>query len=254
MSALAFYIDAPLQSWGASSKFQYRETNRFPTKSAVVGLIAGALGIDKQQPGESDLLRPITALRMTVVHIDKIKTKPSRLNDFHTVGAGYRPISGSDKTSWQAMMCNHKASGGVKKTNGTPDGVITHRSYLCDASFAVLLQGDAGQLQRIQSALLDPVWGIWFGRKHCLPASPLTPTLGDDQEDAFNRLIEALPGMSPAPLNSFEYQEEVASSDDEDDGIFYQSDQPVAYGKHHGAVPAPYRARGIRQHRPQHST
>ena len=53
MPALAFYIDAPMQSWGAASKFQYRETNPFPTKSALVGLIASALGIDKHQPNEA---------------------------------------------------------------------------------------------------------------------------------------------------------------------------------------------------------
>lgn len=251
MSALAFYIDAPLQSWGASSKFQYRETNRFPTKSAVVGLIAGALGIDKHQADETNLIVPLAQIELTVVRLPKSKSTPSRLTDFHTVGAGYKPINGSDKSSWQALMCNHKASGGVKKTNGTPDGVITHRAYLTDATFAVLLEGDPEQLQRIQSALLDPIWGVWFGRKHCLPASPLTPTLGDDRQDALNRLLEALPGLSPAPLESFEYQEEVPTNDNED-GIFYQSDQPVAFGQHHGAVPAPYRARGIRQHRPTH--
>ena len=39
MDSLAFYLDAPLQSWGASSKFQHRQTNSFPTKSAVVGLL-----------------------------------------------------------------------------------------------------------------------------------------------------------------------------------------------------------------------
>lgn len=249
MPALAFYIDAPMQSWGASSKFQYRETNRFPTKSAVVGLIAGALGIDKHQVNESEQLRPIAELQLTVVRLHKSKIDPSRFTDFHTVGAGYKPINGSDKSSWQAMMCNHKASGGVKKTNGIPDGVITHRSYLTDASFAALLQGDEKTLQSIHSALLDPVWGIWFGRKTCLPASPLTPTLGDDRQDALNRLLEALPGMEPAPIQSFEYQEEVVADGDAD-GIFYQSDQPVAYGAHHGAVPTPYRARGICQCRP----
>lgn len=248
MPALAFYIDAPLQSWGVSSKFQYRETNRFPTKSAIIGLIAAALGIDKHQANEGEQLRPVAKLKMTVVRLHKSNTQAARLTDFHTVGAGYKPISGSDKTSWQAMMCNHKASGGIKKTNGLPDGVITHRSYLTDARFVVFLEGDAEQLNPIQSALLDPVWGIWFGRKACLPATPLTPTLGADKDDAFKRLLDRLPDSAPASLESFEYQEEVTTGST-DSGIFYQSDQPVAYGQHHGAVPTPYRARGIYQHR-----
>lgn len=239
MSALAFYIDAPLQSWGASSKFQHRDTNSFPTKSAVVGLIASALGIDKHQAKESELLRPIAVLKLTVVRLLRAAIPPTRFTDFHTVGGGY-----SKKAPlWEKMSIPPKASGAPFGT------VITHRAYLTDTTFAVLLEGDSEQLQRIQSALLDPIWGVWFGRKTCLPASPLTPTLGDDRQDALNRLLETLPGQSPAPLDAFEYQEEVSASDDAN-GIFYQSDQPVAFGEHHGAVPAPYRARGIRQHRP----
>lgn len=240
MPTLAFYIDAPMQSWGASSRFQYRETNAFPTKSALVGLIAGALGIDKHHPAEAEQLRPLGDLKLTVVRLQKSNVSPSRFTDFHTVGGGY------DKKAplWEKMSIPQKASGAPFGT------VITRRAYLTDASFAALFEGDLALLKRIQAALLDPVWGVWFGRKTCLPASPLTPTLGADRQDALNQLLDRLPQMKAAPLAQFEYQEEVASSDDAD-GVFYQSDQPVAFGQHHGAVPAPYKARGIAQRRPR---
>lgn len=240
MPTLAFYIDAPMQSWGASSKFQYRETNGFPTKSALVGLIAGALGIDKHQLTEAEQLKPLAELKLTVVRLDRPKITPTRLTDFHTVGGGYDKKA----TLWEKMSIPQKASGAPFGT------VITRRSYLTDASFAALLEGDPALLERIQTALLDPVWGIWFGRKTCLPASPLTPTLGEDRQNALDQLLDGLPHMAAAPLDQFEYQEEVATSDDAD-GIFYQSDQPVAFGQHHGAVPAAYKARGIAHRRPQ---
>ena len=84
MQALAFYIDAPLQSWGSASKFQHRETNRFPTKSAIVGLIAAAMGINKHSEDEATELAPIVDLKLTVVRLEK-KAKPSsRFTDFHT--------------------------------------------------------------------------------------------------------------------------------------------------------------------------
>jgi CRISPR system Cascade subunit CasD len=244
MPALAFYIDAPLQSWGASSKYQHRESNSFPTKSGIIGLIGAALGVDKHLVDEAEHLRPLVEVRFTAVKLGATKHHSGRLTDFHTVGGGY------DKTiKWEKMCIPQKA-----KTGGPSWTVLTYRSYLTDARFVILLDGpDLELLVKVHAALLNPVWGIWFGRKHCIPASPLTPTLGEDRDEAFNRLLEALPGTSPAPLDSFEYQEEATSSGDEDDGIFYQSDQPVAYGQHHGAVPTPYRARGIRQHRPQHS-
>jgi CRISPR system Cascade subunit CasD len=251
MSALAFYIDAPLQSWGGSSKFQYRETNNFPTKSAIVGLIAAAMGIDKHGDGEAEALAPLVELALTCVKRNKSTSVSTRLSDFHTVGGGYAPLNGHDNTSWEAMMCNHKASGGIKKTNGSPDTVVTHRSYLTDAAFVVILEGDTVLLDRIRNALLNPVWGVWFGRKTCLPATPLTPVLAADPQAALDALLDVIPGEEKVDLGHTEYQQEVSSAEAIPAGSFQQSDQPTAFGDHHGAVPAPYRSRTLLHHRPQ---
>lgn len=238
MQALAFYIDAPLQSWGGSSKFQHRETNRFPTKSAIVGLIAAAMGIDKHSDNEVTELAAIVDLKLTVVRLEKPKIASSRFTDFHTVGGGY-----DKKKLWEKMSIPAKANG------ASPNTVLTYRSYLTDSKFIVLLEGGPETLAQIKNALEDPVWGIWFGRKACLPASPLSPRIEDSREVAFEALLESLPGQSPESLKDFEYQEEIDAEAASDDA-FYQSDQPIAFGKHHGAVPAAYRARGLRQHRP----
>ena len=240
MPTLAFYIDAPLQSWGASSKFQHRETNGFPTKSAIVGLIAGALGIDKYGSTEVTDLQPIADLKLTVVRINKGQQMSSRFTDFHTVGGGYNKKA----TLWEKMSIPKKASGAPFGT------VITRRSYLTDANFVALLEGDEDMLNQIHTALLDPAWGIWFGRKTCLPASPLSPHVGDSRQAALDRLLSFLPGHTITPLERFEYQEEIDAAT-HIDGTFHQSDQPIAFGQHHGAVPAAYRARSIRQHRPK---
>lgn len=233
MPALAFYIDAPLQSWGASSKFQYRESNAFPTKSALVGIIAAAMGIDKNSEHEEAELKPLINLIATVVKIQKTGRPVTRITDFHTVGGGY-----DKKSSLEKMHIPPKASGAAFGT------VITKRSYLNDAAFIAILEGEQSLLENVQSALFDPTWGVWFGRKTCLPASPLTPTLADDAQSALDQLLERLPQHAPTPLEQFEYQQETT------DGTFYQSDQPVAFGQHHGAVPTAYRARGIHHHRP----
>ena len=49
MSTLLLRLAAPLQSWGASSKFGRRATEREPTKSGVIGLVAAALGIRRTE-------------------------------------------------------------------------------------------------------------------------------------------------------------------------------------------------------------
>ena len=44
MSTLLLRLAGPLQAWGYESKFEKRRTGREPTKSAVVGMLAAALG------------------------------------------------------------------------------------------------------------------------------------------------------------------------------------------------------------------
>ena len=245
MPALAFYIDSPLQSWGLSSKFDVRQTNRFPTKSAVVGLIAAALGIDKHGPDEGEALSAITDCRLTVVRMDKLAASP-RLVDFHTVGGGYDKT----KSTWEKMSIPRKASGAPFGT------VLTRRSYLTDASFAAILEGSRETLDTVRDALLDPKWGVWFGRKHCLPASPLSPCLQASPQLAFDTLREVIAQMdafyyrdreTDTPLKSYEFQEELETMEA---GSVLQKDQPASFGAHHGSIPLPYAGRAIRHHRP----
>ena len=48
MATLLLRLSAPLQSWGAESKFETRRTEKFPTKSGVIGLLASALGYSRE--------------------------------------------------------------------------------------------------------------------------------------------------------------------------------------------------------------
>lgn len=192
MPYLALLFDAPLQSWGFASRFQRRTTGPHPTKSGVVGLLCAALGLAKGSAEEQAWLPRLAALRMTVVSIPRTRLRaanqladtelPRRhLEDFPTV-EGTRRASGSPK----------------------PDPVVTRRQYLLDACFGVLLFGeDAEALARAADAVRNPVWGVWFGRKCCLPAAPLYGAgpcdeaaawhalLGDRPRERFTRIEEA---------------------------------------------------------------
>ena len=48
MATLLLRLAAPLQAWGADSKFETRKTAREPTKSGVIGLLAAALGLRRE--------------------------------------------------------------------------------------------------------------------------------------------------------------------------------------------------------------
>ena len=44
MTTLLLRLAAPLQAWGAESKFETRRTLHYPTKSGVIGMLAGLEG------------------------------------------------------------------------------------------------------------------------------------------------------------------------------------------------------------------
>ena len=64
MATLLLRLAAPLQSWGCGSKFNIRNTEREPTKSGVIGMIAAAMGI--QRNDDPKKLEPLCRLRYGV--------------------------------------------------------------------------------------------------------------------------------------------------------------------------------------------
>ena len=167
---LALYLHAPLQSWGYQSRFDRRTSLSYPTRSGITGLLCAAMGIDRN---DTAALAGFTGLAMTMCTY----APGMRFEDFHTVGGGYNP-----GTERQCMA--RKADG------GTPQTVVTQREYLHDARFGVIVTGARDALARMESALRHPVWGIWLGRKSCIPAVPVCQGLFDVYDDAMARLDE----------------------------------------------------------------
>ena len=180
---LALRLEGPLQSWGFDSQYNRRNTGLMPTKSAIAGICCAALGLPRGSGKEQDFLTSFRSVRMTAIAIPRQGAKKElpvrRLQDYHTVQ-------------------NTKTADGKNK-----DCHITHRQYLTDASFGVLLEGDAVFLGEIATALADPKWGIWLGRKTCIPSAPVLAGLEENREDALRFLI------GEKPLESFTRQEEV---------------------------------------------
>lgn len=212
--ALAFYLNGPLQAWGSSSRFQRRETELYPTKSGIVGLIAAAMGIDKHAEDEAELLKPIAAMSLSIYATESDSAgRLQRLSDYHTVGGGY-----DNKDPVQKLRITRKASGGA-----SANAVITNRVYLTDARFVAVLEGESCIVKRCADALKNPVWGVWFGRKCCIPATPLLPTIGDTKQQACDDLLAEL----KLKFGGVELRQ--GQSEDEGDGAWFQSDYPLSF-------------------------
>lgn len=219
--AVAFLLDAPLQAWGIDSRYQWRDTDAFPSKSGVLGLVAAALGLDKYAVDERDQLAPLAGLRFSTVRLrTRREHLDTRLTDFHTIGGGWVQQWKADRGDLFA-----KRSVPAKAKDRSPFGtVITHRAYLTDARFLAALRGDHALVDQVATALENPCWGIWFGRKCCIPASPLLPTTSSDARTAFEALLARLPeAWRQHGLGD-------GRTEEEDAGSWYPNDSPISFG------------------------
>lgn len=144
MPTLLLRLAGPMQSWGIISRFDQRDTAKEPSKSGVIGLLAAALGIDRENWTD---LEPLTRLIMGVRH-----DRPGLFRrEFQTA----QNIISADRSK-------------IHET------AVTTRDYLADAVFLVGLEGDdLALLERAHAALRNPVWPLALGRKAYVPSESI---------------------------------------------------------------------------------
>ncbi len=205
---LLLLLDGPMQAWGYLSLFDRRNSLHYPTRSALVGMFCAASGIDR---ADTSGLRRWDRLLLEVIAYCKrparirpkeragVSTGSRRLEvrrwiDFHTIGGGY------DKKTHRYFV--------PFSAEGKPRGsVITQREYLADACFVVLVRAadptDEGLLTELCHNLCHPRWGIWLGRKCCVPSFPICHKVHPSRQEAFaclKRLSEWRPLDLTRPL------------------------------------------------------
>jgi CRISPR system Cascade subunit CasD len=195
VTALLLRLAAPLQSWGTSSRFTRRGTDRMPSKSAVIGLLAAAEGRRR-----TDSIEHLLDLRFAVR-----TEQPGRVErDFQTA---------------------------ARRGERTPVSVST-RHYLSDAVFIAAVEGDAGLLQGLLDAVRRPHFPLFLGRRSCPPAGPVA--LGLRDATALGALGDEPWRASPAVQRNYrraQVELPVAADCAADVGdAELVRDQPVAHG------------------------
>jgi CRISPR system Cascade subunit CasD len=85
--------------------------------------------------------------------------------------------------------------------------------------FGVVLGGDKNHLETIATALQNPVWGVWLGRKNCIPTSPVYVGTYESEMKALKSLVKGKSGK-------YRCQREVS---DFGSGVDSISDQVVSF-------------------------
>jgi CRISPR system Cascade subunit CasD len=210
---LLLWLEAPLQSWGADSRFGRRGTLDFPTKSGVLGLLCCALGAGGEQ---KKLLKEMGTLRQTILSFRRSKEREVLLRDFQMVGSGY-----DDKNPWETLLIPKKTDG---KTPGNGGSKITYRYYLQDAAFAAIIEVPVSKLDLFADALAHPCWDIYLGRKCCAPTDFIFQGSFATESSAIHRAITV--------AQEKKLEEDFRVLDGEHDGeSIVLNDVPIQFGE-----------------------
>lgn len=178
MRTLLLWLEAPLQSWGAGSRYGRRDTLPFPTRSGILGLLCCAMGRGGEQRHWLATMKHLPQTVMAFAPADR-QGRPARqplLQDFHMVGSGYDAAD-----PWQDMLIPKKADGRRPVGSGTK---LTYRYYLQDMAYACALAVPDDMEEEIASALVAPVWPICLGRKSCVPSDRVYRGFFDHEDEA----------------------------------------------------------------------
>ena len=168
MSTLLLRFSGPLQGWGAESRFDERDTGTEPSRAGVIGLLAAALGLTREEP-----IARLAEIRLGV----RIDSPGTIVRDFQTI---------------QYLKEETVRRGGPVTIRRSDFPVVSPRFYLADATFTVAIEHpDASFLAQLGRAVVRPHWILALGRRACLPAEPMValddagePVLSDEPLEA----------------------------------------------------------------------
>ena len=173
MRTCIFQLYAPMVSWGEIAVGGERRSALQPSRSAILGIVAAALGIKRDEEGE--LAQLADAIRIAV----RLDHPGSLLTDYHTAQVPAR----DKKAVYLTRRDEMNAPPNKIKT------VLSSREYRCDAYalIAIDLSSDTWTLEQIADALQRPTFHLYLGRKSAPPALPLFPQVveADNLKKAF---------------------------------------------------------------------
>jgi CRISPR system Cascade subunit CasD len=178
MDYLLFRLYGPLASWGEIAVGESRHSAVYPGKSALLGLLAAAIGVRRDEEERQSALA--SGYRFAV----KVISTGHALRDYHTTQVPDSVGKFVYRTRRDELILG-------KERLGT---ILSSREYRCDALalVAVAAEGDAPfSLQEIRGALLKPRFHLYLGRKSCPVAAPLNPLVR--QATGFGQALDEYP-------------------------------------------------------------
>lgn len=159
---LCFRLWGPMASWGSVAVGELRGTWSRPSRSAIIGFVAAACGIERKNRAAHDELERGLGF---AVRVDL----PGRtLRDYHTAQA-----PGAKRNKRWMTRRDELAEPNELNT------ILSERSYLTEQAATILLWRRVGTnsptLDTVKCCLIAPIFTPYLGRKSCPLGLPLTP-------------------------------------------------------------------------------
>ena len=160
---LVFQLYGPMASWGLDAPGEVRHSHELPSRSALLGLLAAALGIRRDEEAR------LNAFNQHYSFLLCASQNPRWARDYHTVQMPKevrkaRYFSRREELSDPELL----------------SALISKRDYYTDTWWMVALAQTPGapcSLAQLQAALQHPVFPLYLGRKSHPLALPLAPLL-----------------------------------------------------------------------------
>lgn len=166
MKTILLKLKGPMQSWGTSSHFETRTTDYYPSKSAVIGIIAASFGYKRDNDEKIQKLNELNF----AIRIDQ----PGVLAKDYHIATKYKVNIDKKYKISVAFDRNY----------------VTNRYYMEDAIFVVAIShADDQWIDSIYHALQNPYFTPFMGRRSCpLPADFIITVTNKDALDALQNL------------------------------------------------------------------
>jgi len=175
-----FRLYGPMATWGDIAVGEERRTSDHPSKSAILGLVAAALGIRRSEEEVHSSLSSGYSFAVLV------NAPGVPVQDFHTIHAP--PRSDIKRGKYFLTRKDELGIGAVRLST-----IISRRDYLCDMVTTICLWQRAADvpfsMNDIKNALISPAFVPYLGRKSCPVSMPLQAQVieADSVMGAFNQ-------------------------------------------------------------------
>jgi CRISPR system Cascade subunit CasD len=199
---LVFTLYGPLASWGEIAMGGARHTAMHPTRSALLGILGAACGIERQDAHGQQALREGYRFGL------RVSSFGDPLRDYHTMQYGEPARKQVFRTRRDELE------------NGRSVGThLSVREYRTDALASVAVQATEGApmtLVELLGAVQRPHFVLYLGRKSAPPALPLGPALvnAPDMREAIEMAVkipQELSGILWGRTDTFFWEEGVPS-------------------------------------------